>query len=179
MSSASAEQYDGGVTDQPPEPERPPEEPAADSDQPTRVEHRQAPLREPRRLHRSRDNRVLGGVCGGLGEYFAVDAVLFRIAFVLLIFAGGLGILAYVLAWIFMPEEPETAGAASESAFDRAVGPVDEERRRGALVLGLLFVGLGVLFLLDVAWPDFLSWRYVWPIALIAVGIAIVLRARR
>ena len=65
---------------------------------------------------------MLAGVCGGLGEYFDVDAVLFRIAFVLLVFAGGLGILAYVLLWIFLPEEPRYAGAPVDSiqAISRA-----------------------------------------------------------
>lgn len=122
---------------------------------------------------------MLAGVCGGLGEYFDVDAVLFRIAFVLLVFAGGLGILAYVLLWIFLPEEPRYAGAPVDSTFDRAVDAVGEDRRSGAVVMGAIFVGIGILFLLDVAWPNFLSWRYIWPIALIAVGVAIVLRARR
>jgi len=46
-------------------------------------------------------------------------------------------------------------------------------------VLGLVFVALGVVFLLDEVWPDLVAWKYVWPIALIAVGLAILLRARR
>ena len=133
----------------------------------------------PRRLYRSRDDRVVSGVCGGLGEYFGIDSVLVRIAFVLLIFAGGLGLLAYVLGWIFIAEEPDELHGETQSTFDLAVDATGVERRGGAVVLGLVFVGLGILFLLDVAWPDFLSWRYAWPIALIAVGAAIVLRARR
>ena len=136
------------------------------------------PLRAGR-LERSRDDRVIAGVCGGLGRYFGIDSVLFRIAFVLLIFAGGLGILAYILGWAFLPEEPRPGERTSDSAFDRAADALGDERRGGAAVLGAVFVGLGILFLLDVAWPDFLSWRYAWPIALIAVGAAIILRARR
>jgi len=122
---------------------------------------------------------VIAGVCGGLGTYFGVDAVLFRIAFVLLVFAGGLGIVAYVLGWVFLPEEARPGEAGAGSAFDRAADAMGDERRVGAVVLGIVFVGLGVVFLLDVAWPDFLSWEYVWPIALIAVGAAIILRTRR
>ena len=152
------------------EPERPPDAPRSEAP---------PPPPGPRRLERSRDDRVIAGVCGGLGAYFGVDAVLFRIAFVLLVFAGGLGILAYVLGWIFLPEEPRLGEAGATSAFDRAADAVGDERRSGAVVLGLVFVGLGVVFLLDVAWPDFLSWEYVWPIALIAVGAAIILRTRR
>jgi phage shock protein C len=155
-------------------------DPATTAEQPTEAQPpRPTEPSRPRRLERSRDDRVIAGVCGGLGEYFGIDAVLFRIAFVLLVFAGGLGILAYVLAWIFLPAAPGPGEPASESAFDRAADSLGDERRGGAVVLGIVFVGFGVLFLLDVAWPDFLSWRYIWPIALIAVGAAIILRARR
>jgi len=133
----------------------------------------------PRRLYRSRDDNVIAGVCGGLGEYFGIDSTLVRIAFVLLVFAGGLGILAYILAWLFIGEEPRAGETGTESTFDRAASALGTENRSGAVVLGLVFVALGILFLLDVAWPDFLSWRYAWPIALIAVGLAIVMRSRR
>jgi uncharacterized protein (DUF486 family) len=53
------------------------------------------------------------------------------------------------------------------------------ERTTGALLLGLVFVVLGVFFLFDEVWPDFLSWEYVWPVALIAIGAAILLRGQR
>lgn len=57
------------------------------------------------RLHKSRSNRVLAGVCGGLGEYFDVDPTFVRLAFVLLAIFHGLGILAYIVLWIVMPRE--------------------------------------------------------------------------
>jgi phage shock protein PspC (stress-responsive transcriptional regulator) len=169
------------VTDQPLEPEEAaaPAEPEPEEPSPA-----EAPEPEPptppgpttRRLYRSRDDRVIAGICGGLGEYFDVDAVLIRIAFVLLVFAGGAGVLAYVLGWIFIPEAPSEAPGAARAPAER---PARGERTGGALVLGLVFVALGILFLFDVAWPNFLSWKYIWPAALIAVGAAIILRARR
>jgi phage shock protein PspC (stress-responsive transcriptional regulator) len=55
------------------------------------------------RLSRSRTERMLGGVAGGLAEYTGVDAVLWRVAFVALTVAGGGGLLAYVLMWLLMP----------------------------------------------------------------------------
>jgi len=61
---------------------------------------------EPKKLYRSRKDRVLGGVCGGLGNYFNLDPVLMRVIWVALFFAAGLGILAYIIAWIIIPEEP-------------------------------------------------------------------------
>jgi len=128
-----------------------------------------------RRLERSRDDRILAGVCGGLGEYLGVDAVLIRIAALVLLFAGGAGALLYLIGWIAMPEAAETrVGAAAGSA--PAPPP---ERTSGAVALGLLFVALGAFFLVDEIWSDFLAWKYIWPIVLIAVGAAVLLRARR
>jgi phage shock protein PspC (stress-responsive transcriptional regulator) len=61
---------------------------------------------EPKRLFRSRKDRILGGVCGGLGTYFNLDPVLMRLIWVVLFFFAGFGLLAYILAWIVIPEEP-------------------------------------------------------------------------
>ena len=61
---------------------------------------------EPKRLFRSRKDRILGGVCGGMGNYFNLDPVLVRVLWVVLLFAAGVGFLAYILAWIIVPEEP-------------------------------------------------------------------------
>src|SRR5215831_2256381 len=64
----------------------------------------------PRKLYRSRTNRQLAGVCGGVAEYFNIDATLVRVLFVVFAVLGGPGLLAYLLLWIFVPEEP--VGAA-------------------------------------------------------------------
>jgi len=127
----------------------------------------------PKRLFRSRDDSVIAGVCGGLGKYLGVDPVLIRIAAVVLVFAGGAGILLYAIGWIAIPEEPELGVTPSAATAGEA------ERTSGAALLGLVFVVLGLFFLLDELWPDFLSWKYTWPIALIAVGVAILVRGRR
>ena len=58
---------------------------------------------ETRRLLRSRRDRMIGGVCGGLGRYLNVDPVLLRIAAVALALAGGVGVLAYLVAWVLIP----------------------------------------------------------------------------
>ena len=130
---------------------------------------------KPRRLQRSRDDRVIAGVCGGVGEYFGVDAVLVRIAAVVLVFAGGAGIVLYVIGWIAMPEAPDTDEAGEEHVREEPAA----ERRPGGVVLGLVLVALGALFLVDEIWPDFLAWKYIWPLALVAVGAAILVRSRQ
>jgi phage shock protein C len=59
-----------------------------------------------KRLYRSRSERVFKGVCGGLAEYFSLDPILVRVLFVASAFAGGVGLVVYVLLWLFVPEEP-------------------------------------------------------------------------
>ena len=66
---------------------------------------------EPKRLYRSRSDKVLGGVCGGIAHYFALDPVLVRVAAVILIICAGSGVLAYLLAWAIIPLEQETPPA--------------------------------------------------------------------
>lgn len=135
-----------------------------------------APASEARRLRRSRDDHVIAGVCGGVAEYFGIDSVLVRIAALALVFAGGAGIILYIIGWIAMPEAPVTAVAGSSGT---AVVAAPGERTTSSLAIGLIFVVLGAFFLLDEVWSDFLAWQYVWPIALIAVGVAVILRARQ
>ncbi len=59
-----------------------------------------------KRLYRSGRNRILGGVCGGIGEYFGVDPVMIRLLWVLFSLVCGSGILAYIIAWIIIPRNP-------------------------------------------------------------------------
>lgn len=60
-----------------------------------------------KRLYRSGRDRVLGGVCGGIGEYFDVDPVLVRLAWILFSILYGAGVLAYIIAWIILPRNPD------------------------------------------------------------------------
>ena len=59
-----------------------------------------------RKLYRSKTNRKLAGVCGGLAQYFNVDATLIRVLFVLLAVLGGSGLVLYLAMWIIVPREP-------------------------------------------------------------------------
>ncbi|MBW2975814.1 PspC domain-containing protein [Candidatus Woesearchaeota archaeon] len=58
-----------------------------------------------KRLFRSKKNRVIAGVCGGIGEYLGIDPTVIRLLWILFTLLGGAGILAYIIAWIIVPEE--------------------------------------------------------------------------
>ncbi len=89
------------------------------------------------RLTRATDDKVVSGLCGGLGRYFGVDPVVFRIAFVVLALAGGSGILAYLVGWVLVPDDQ---GAS-------ALRVAGNERRQKAVAAVL--AGFGVLLLVD------------------------------
>ncbi|MBN1320079.1 MAG: PspC domain-containing protein [Thermoleophilia bacterium] len=59
-----------------------------------------------KRLRRSRTEKMLGGVCGGLGEYFNVDPTIIRVLWVVITLLGGAGVIAYLILWVVMPQEP-------------------------------------------------------------------------
>ena len=59
-----------------------------------------------KRLYRSRDNSMIAGVCGGLGEYLDMDPTFIRLLWIVFTLAGGSGILAYIIAWIIIPQHP-------------------------------------------------------------------------
>lgn len=125
------------------------------------------PPNRPHVLRRSRTDRVGAGVAGGLGEYFGLDPVLFRVLFAVAAFFGGAGVLAYVLAWAAIPEE-----GTQRAAVD---GWVAELRRRKvplwtvAIVAGLLL------------WAVSFSWWAPGPFfpVLVVVVILVVLFGRR
>jgi phage shock protein C len=131
----------------------------------------------PRVLTRSHD-RMIGGVAGGLADYFDVDPTLVRLGIVLAaLVSGGLAFVGYIALWIIMPEAPSSTvpGLAGVSTSDR--------RANGALILGVILVGIGTLALLQ-QFPIFhmLGWnlaRFWWPSLLIALGLALILARAR
>jgi phage shock protein PspC (stress-responsive transcriptional regulator) len=62
-----------------------------------------------KRLYRSRTDRKIAGVCGGLADYFEIDPVIPRLIWVILLLGAGIGLLAYLICWIVIPRQPATA----------------------------------------------------------------------
>jgi len=64
----------------------------------------------PKRYYRSRKDRKLAGVCSGIGEYFGIDPMIVRLGWIFFTLAGGGGLLAYLIAWLVVPEAPQSPG---------------------------------------------------------------------
>ncbi len=136
-----------------------------------------------RRLYRSRKNRVVAGVAGGIGEYFDIDPVFIRVIFVLATLAGASGLLAYIVLWIVVPNqrfdfESKAQTAEGESVMDeKKVGREYEYRKRnGSLTGGIVLIVLGALFLANNYLPHF-DFSATWPLILVAIGVALILKS--
>jgi phage shock protein PspC (stress-responsive transcriptional regulator) len=137
-----------------------------------------------KRIYRSNTEKVIGGVCGGLGEYFGIDPTWVRVLFVLTIFANGVGLLAYLIGWIVIPRETEVStetttaeGSMAEGHSVAAHQSREAHKHRGAGFLpGIILVILGMIFLFDRVfyWFDF---DYVWPLVLVGIGVILIYRA--
>jgi phage shock protein PspC (stress-responsive transcriptional regulator) len=129
----------------------------------------------PRRLLRSRSDRMIAGVAGGLGRYFGIDPVIFRIGFAVSVFFGGLGLLAYLALAIFVPtgegEEIDPAPYQRSRLLGVIVGV--------ALVLAVIpAIGFGFWWGGDWGWGP---WGLLWLVIPVAIGLGAyaVLRDRR
>ncbi|MEX2446537.1 MAG: PspC domain-containing protein [Dehalococcoidia bacterium] len=129
-----------------------------------------APEASARRLVRSRTDEMVGGVAGGIAAYFDIDPTLVRLAWVIAALAsGGLAIVAYIVAWIVIPEESDAEAKPHRGGGD------------GAVMWGALLIGAGVVFLvsrLDLDVP-IATWRAAASVVLILTGIALMFEARR
>jgi len=151
-------------------------------------------------LVRSDTDRMIGGVCGGLGQHWGMDPLILRILFVIFALVNGVGLAVYVLLWIFVPlgnleyenqeavmrqniaeiqERATELGRDAQEALGGKWGEWDDSARgSGVLVGGLALVALGVLILLQNF--HLLPWiGQLWPLALIAIGVVLLLNNMR
>ncbi len=128
-----------------------------------------------KRLFRSRTDRVLAGVCGGLADYFSIDPVLMRILWVIISFFGGVGLLLYIAAAIIIPQETD-----SVANLDTDDKPGNSDRNDKALFWGslLVIVGIGLILKQFGLFTYFsmmdIPWQVIWAVLLILLGVYIM-----
>lgn len=147
-----------------------------------------------KKLYRSRNDRMIAGVCGGLADYFNVDSTFIRLAVLFIFLFQGIGLIAYLIAWVVISEEPVDQGRKMPDDYyleERNKSDKDEDfqedyereeekdknsssrdnRRRKLFAVILIIVGS--IFLLDIWIPD-LYWERYWPLILIAAGFLLL-----
>lgn len=130
----------------------------------------------PKRLYRSKRERVVAGVCGGIAEYIDVDPTLIRIAWVVFILMGGAGLLAYFIAMIIIPENPKERSPEQKKEKEEYERKEYEDERFGSLIGGIILLTIGSFFLANnfgfMAWMD---WTLFWPVIIIFIGLIIII----
>jgi phage shock protein PspC (stress-responsive transcriptional regulator) len=142
-----------------------------------------------KRLYRSAKTKVFGGVAGGIADYFDIDPIIIRLLFVVIAFAGGGGIIVYLILWIALPLEPITPftgfGESEETFKAESQGeqktqefntgnpnpfniPVKPENRNG-LIGGIVLISLGLIFLANRFIPN-INFGDLWPLVIIVLG---------
>lgn len=145
-----------------------------------------------KRLYRNESEKVLGGVCAGLGDFLGIDPVFVRIFFILWTVLGELSVLIYVLMWIVIPRK--TAPDADEkfeindvgARFNQMGREISEISRQPSSELitftGVGLIAWGVYYLVRRALPYLDIWsysQYLWPALLIVAGAFVIMRASR
>jgi phage shock protein C len=143
-----------------------------------------------RRLYRSRKNKVIAGVCGGIAEYFDVDPVLIRIIAILFLFTGCASLIAYIVGMIIIPKAPEPQHTTGQPAPAASTVPERPENARGigTLIVGIILILFGINLLFRNIpffgqyywWFWGIGWPFFWPSMLIVFGVlAIILGTRK
>ncbi len=137
-----------------------------------------------RRLYRSRTDTVIGGVAAGLATYLNTDPALVRVGWVVLaLVTNGVGLLAYLVCWVAIPEEPKAAaqpsiGSDGEPMPAAEAAPVERREGRAGVVVGVGLVLVGAWFLVREYLPP-INWNLLWPVVLIGIGALILVTSAR
>ena len=125
-----------------------------------------------RRFVRSRSNRVLAGVCGGIAEYNGSDATMVRLLTAVLGLVTGIFpmLILYLIAAVIVPERTD-----GDAPARYAGGGINVAPGQGGLIVGIVFVAVGAMALVN-QWFR-VDWQLMWPVVLIAIGGVVVFAA--
>ena len=126
------------------------------------------------RLLRSRRDRVIAGICGGIAQYLGLDATLVRVVTILIALLPGPAFVAYIVAWVIIPEETNGDPAAPRLPREPGVGS-DNAR----YIAGGVLIALGGLWLVGAILPGLFDLRVLLPVILIAIGAALLVQGAR
>lgn len=138
-----------------------------------------------KKLYRSKSDRYIAGVCGGLAEYFEIDSLIIRIIFILLTVSGGSGLVIYIIMWILVPEQGEKRNKDFKENVKEGANKMAEEIKKdpkvnnnGRIIGGLVLIAVGTLFLLENFFPGFyLDFGRLWPLILVAIGLSLIVKS--
>ena len=129
-----------------------------------------------KKLERNPMNKVLGGVCSGLADYFKLDVALVRVLFVIAFLFASFGFWLYVILWIVVPEG-KIDFSSSRQPDDVTQPSNDEDRKKlTSVVSGVIVILIGLMFLINNFIPISWIWK-LWPLILVIIGVVMVVKA--
>lgn len=133
-----------------------------------------------KKLLRSRNDKVLSGVCGGLAKYLSLDVTILRIVWAIIaVSTGGMGLIAYVLAAVIIPQEPLAYEEDIESFGEMDFEKAKEEQEKRMTYTGLFFIALGAFFLLKKIVRFHIDFDYVWPLIVMGIGVLVISNSKK
>jgi len=141
-----------------------------------------------KKLYRSRDNKVLAGVCGGIGEYFEIDPVIVRLIWIVLTMIWGFGLFLYIIAIFLIPLEPkeikiQDVGTTTQESKKDYRHLEDNDRNIVITLIALFFIVLGIMVVISIIAPSTYIFRNIIKgilgVAMIIIGIYLVFRSRK
>ena len=135
------------------------------------------------KLTRSEADRMIAGVCGGIAAYLNIDSVLVRLAFVVLVFASGIGFPIYLILWVIMPSEARADKMGADVIHDNIeemsqTVSSNMDRFGRPNTVGIILILLGVYFLFNqFGWMGWVS-NVFWPFLIIGAGVYMLSRRR-
>jgi phage shock protein C len=136
---------------------------------------------QAKKLYRRPKTGKIAGVCSGLAEYFEIDVTLLRIAFVILaVITGGTAIIVYIVMAIVMPVEPSHKGGTHNEEHTSELDTTENTNRLKNYA-GIALILLGLYWALEQAFPDWTDTysAIFWPLVLVFIGLAIILKGRK
>ena len=135
---------------------------------------------ENKKLRRNPMNRVIGGVCSGLADFFGVDVALMRIAFVIAFLFASFGFWLYIILWIVLPENGQQSFGQSQgqSPQSESVSVSKSESKVKSIFAGAFIILIGLLFLVNNFIPINWVWK-LWPLILVAIGVVMIVTASK
>lgn len=141
-----------------------------------------------KKLYRSRENKVLAGVCGGIGEYFEIDPVIVRLIWIVLTMIWGFGLFLYIIAIFLIPLEPkeikiqDVSTSPQESKKDYR-HLEDNDRNIVITLIALFFIVLGIMVVISIIAPSTYIFRNIIKgilgVAMIIIGIYLVFKSKK
>ena len=124
-------------------------------------------------------NKVIGGVCSGLAEFFGLDVALVRIAFVIAFMFASFGFWLYIILWIVLPEGQQTTDNSQQPESESvSVSESKSESKVKSVLAGSFVILIGLLFLINNFIPINWVWK-LWPLILVAIGVVMIVTASK